>query len=370
MKQDPFKEYIKEVEPSKRDKGYAWHTAIGLQAVDGLKASEYLVHTAVRNIEGEISFEEADALLQSYYEENPTTDASDRTEEADKVSARIAALLSERAFSFSPNEYLSIHRKLFTGIYSHAGYIRDYNITKREWVLDGATVLYGSATELKTTLDYDFSEEIKLSYKNLSMDEIIRHLAVFISRLWQIHVFEEGNTRTTAVFFIKYLRTLGFDVTNDIFAENAWYFRNALVRANYNNLKDGIHETTEFLELFLRNLLLDENHPLHNRTMHISSTLNKPTEANIGDQKANIGYQKANIGDQKANIGDAFSAKTAAHVCKLLETFGFQTIFSRSDVQKTLGLKPTRSTALLKEIAEKGFIEPVTGHGKGKYRFK
>ena len=271
---DPFKEYIRESEPDKRDKGYVWHTAIGLQAVDGLKTSEYLARTAIRNIEGEISFEEANALLQDYYEANPSRNADDRTEEADKVSAKIAAVLSEKAFSFTPNEYLSIHRKLFTGIYSHAGCVRDYNITKKEWVLDGATVLYGSATELRATLDYDFSEEKKFSYRNLSMDEIIHHLAVFISRLWQIHVFEEGNTRTTAVFFIKYLQTLGFDVTNDIFAENAWYFRNALVRANYNDLKNGIYETTEFLELFLRNLLLNEHHPLHNRTLHISGTLN------------------------------------------------------------------------------------------------
>ena len=264
MNNDPFRQYIKESEPNKRVKGYAWHTAIGLQAVDGLETSEYLAHTAARNIEGEISFDEVSALLQAYYKENPARDAGDRTEEADKVSARIAALLSERAFSFTPNEYLSIHKSLFAGIFSHAGCIRGYNITKKEWVLNGATVLYGSATELQATLNYDLSEERKFSYKNLSMSEVIHHLAIFISRLWQIHVFSEGNTRTTAVFFIKYLRTLGFDVTNDIFAENAWYFRNSLVRANYNDLKNGIHETTEFLELFLRNLLLSENHPLHN----------------------------------------------------------------------------------------------------------
>ena len=268
LDRDPFKEYMKETEPNKRYKGYAWHTAIGLQAVDGLKTSEYLLHTAIRNIEGEISFEEANALLQNYYEENPTRDATNRTEEADKVSARIAALISESSFSLTPNEYLSIHRKLFEDIYYNAGCIRDYNITKKEWVLNGATVIYGSATELKATLEYDIAEEKNFSYKNLSMEEIIHHLAVFISRLWQIHVFGEGNTRTTAVFFIKYLRTLGFDVTNDIFAENAWYFRNSLVRANYNDIKNGIHETTEFLEIFLRNLLLNENHPLHNRTLH------------------------------------------------------------------------------------------------------
>lgn len=363
MNQDPFKAYIKETEPTKRDKSYAWHTAIGLQAVDGLKTSEYLVRTAVRHIEGEISFEEANALLQTYYEENPSSDASDRTEEADKVAARIATLLSERAFSFTPNEYLSIHRKLFTGIYSHAGRIRNYNITKKEWVLSGATVLYGSATELRATLDYDFSEEKKFSYQNLSMDEIIRHLAVFVSRLWQIHVFGEGNTRTTAVFFIKYLRTLGFDVTNDIFAENAWYFRNALVRANYNDLKNGIHETTEFLELFLQNLLLNETHPLHNRTLHISATFKEPG-------KVNIDSEKANIGEEKVNIENAFTSKTASNVRKLQEALGTESIFGRSDVERVLGLKPTRSSALLREMAERGMIEPVTGHGKGKYRFR
>ena len=256
MNEDPFKEYIRESEPDKREKGYAWYTAIGLQAVDGLKTSA--------------------SLLQSYYEERSASDLADRTEEADKVSARIAALLSERAFSFTPNEYLSIHRKLFSGIYSDAGETRDYNVTKKEWVLDGASVLYGSATELKATLEYDLSQEKQFSYRNLSMDEIIHHLAIFISRLWQIHVFSEGNTRTTAVFFIKYLRSLGFDVTNDIFAQNAWYFRNCLVRANHNDLKNGIHATTEFLELFLRNLLLNEDNPLNNRALHIGSSLSEP----------------------------------------------------------------------------------------------
>ena len=377
MIEDPFKEYIKESEPDKRDKGYAWHTAIGLQAVDGLKTSEYLVHTAVRNIEGEISFEEANALLQSYYEENPASDADNRTEEADKVSARIAALLSEKAFSFTPNEYISIHRKLFAGIYSHAGCIRDYNITKKEWVLDGATVLYGSATELKATLDYDFSEEKKFSYKNLSMDEIIHHIAVFISRLWQIHVFGEGNTRTTAVFFIKYLRTLGFDVTNDIFAENAWYFRNALVRANYNDLKNGIHETTEFLELFLRNLLLNENHPLHNRRLHISGTFKGSEKPYIGTAKPYIGTAKQYIGTAKPDIEAVkmdiekkFQSKTLSHILKLREAFTNQAIFGRSDVMRVIAIKSSRASELLAELVEKNIIEPVYGHGKGKYRFK
>ena len=271
--------------------------------------------------------------------------------------------MSEQAFSFTPNEYISIHRKLFTGIYPHAGRIRDYNITKKEWVLDGATVIYGSATELRVTLDYDFSEEKKFSYRNLSMDEIIRHLALFVSRLWQIHVFGEGNTRTTAVFFIKYLRTLGFDVTNDIFAENAWYFRNALVRANYNDLKNGIHETTEYLELFLRNLLLNEHHPLHNRTLHISGTF-KETE------KPDIEMTEPDIEGRKADIEKLFQPKTESHILKLREAFPCGAIFGRSDVMKIIDIKPSRASELLKKLAEYGIIEPISGHGKGKYRFR
>ena len=270
MEIDPFKDYLIESEPDKQKKVYAWRTAIGLQDVDGLKPSQYLIETATQNIEGYITIEEALDRIDSYYEEKEVhSPESKRTEEADKVASRIAQLLSETAFSFTPQEYISIHRKLFQGIYPHAGKIREYNITKKEWVLDGDTILYGSASELEATLEYDFSREREFSYKGLTMEEIIHHLAVFISRLWQIHIFGEGNTRTTAVFFIKYLRTLGFTVTNESFAEHSWYFRNALVRANYTNLPKGIHETTEYLELFLKNLLLNENHLLSNRDLRI-----------------------------------------------------------------------------------------------------
>lgn len=204
MNNDPFKEYLKESEPDKASKGYAWSTAIGLQAVDGLKPSQYLIDTAILNIEGKITLKEAQNLINRYYEESSEHSENERTEEADKVSARIAEILSETAFSFSANEYISIHRRLFQGIYEHAGKIREYNITKKEWVLDGATVIYGSASELRATLEYDLSQEKSFSYKGLSMDEIIRHLASFVAGLWQIHIFGEGNTRTTAVFFFKY----------------------------------------------------------------------------------------------------------------------------------------------------------------------
>lgn len=265
-----FDEYLRQGEPNKAEKAKVWKTAIGLQEVDGLKPSEYLIETAKQNIDGHISIEEVKKRIDSYYRQHPTKNAEDRTEEADKVSARIAEILGEQTFNFSPAEYLSIHRRLFSGIYKNAGKIRDYNITKTEWILNGETVLYASADSLKETLEYDFEQEKKFSYKGLSKKEIIEHIAHFISYLWQIHIFGEGNTRTTAIFLIKYLRKLGFkEVNNDLFAKHSWYFRNALVRANYEDLSKGIHRTDKFLNRFLSNLLLDENHSLKNREMHI-----------------------------------------------------------------------------------------------------
>ena len=273
MHKDPFEEYIRQDEASQYEKIQAWKTAIGLQAVDGLTPSAYLIDLAKKNIEGQMSLQALHTLLESYYESYPHHE--DRTAEADIVSLRISEILLEKAFSFTPNEYLSIHRRLFDDIYPHAGDMRDYNITKKEWVLDGDTVTYGSMSELGATLLYDIEQEKTFSYANIDMSETIRHLATFAARLWQIHVFGEGNTRTTAVFFIKYLRTLGFTMTNDMFADHAWYFRNALVRANYQNLKLGVYRTTEYLERFLRNLLLDEDHILSNRSMHIYSSTNR-----------------------------------------------------------------------------------------------
>ncbi len=374
---DPFKEYLRESEPDKVYKGYAWSTAIGLQAVDGLKPSKYLIETAIQNIEGKITMKEAQNLIDSYYEERPMhLMEGERTEEADKVSSRIAEILSETAFSFSPSEYISIHRKLFQGIYEHAGKIRDYNITKKEWILDGETVMYGSASELMATLEYDFSQERNYSYRGLSMDEIIHHLAVFISRLWQIHIFGEGNTRTTAVFFIKYLRTLGFSATNDIFAENAWYFRNALVRANYTNLQKGIHETTEYLEAFLRNLLLNEKNELHNRNLHIGETLNKEkvdirvAKVDIQDKKVDIQNKKVDILSVLAERGGSFSIKTTVHIHRLFDKYGFDGVFGRSAVMEILELKESGASKLLSNLMQADIIEPVSGHGKGKYKFK
>ncbi len=268
---DDFEAYTQLGEPGMREKCYAWRTAIGLQAVDNLKPSEYLLQTARQHIEGAITIREANQMIDSYYQSKAfRVTKEDRTEEADRVSARIAEILSEQAFTFSPVEYINIHRRLFENIYPFAGKIRNHNISKKEWVLRGDSVLYTAAGIIRETLDYDFETERNFNYGNLNISEAVPHIARFISGIWQIHPFGEGNTRTTAVFTIKYLRSFGFDIQNDAFARHSWYFRNALVRANYKNLPKGIHATTEFLEAFFRNLILSEHNELLNRVMLVS----------------------------------------------------------------------------------------------------
>ena len=267
-----FDEYIRQGEPGRSEKAAAWQVAIGLRDVDGLKPSAYLVDTAKRHIEGDITLDQVKGLLDTYYKSKQGRQSAEeeRMKEADMVSARITELLQENAFSFTPAEYQRIHRKLFAGIFKFAGKYRDYNISKKEWVLDGASVLYNPFENLKDTLDYDFSEERKYDYASASTEEAIRHIASFIAGVWQIHPFGEGNTRTTAVFLIKYLRSFGFAINNDLFAAHSWYFRNALVRANYFNRNEGITPDLTFLVNFLRNLVLGEENELKNRYLHVS----------------------------------------------------------------------------------------------------
>ncbi len=277
-------EYIRNGEPDKKEKASAWKTAIGLQAVDGLKTSDYLKDTAVKHIEGDISIDEVKALINEYYQSKTVrTQHDEDTEEADKVSANIARILNEKSFAFSVTGFTSIHRRLFEGIFKFAGRIRDYDITKKEWVLRGDTVLYVNAEDLRRAIEYDLEQEKNFSYKGLSLDEVVAHVAKFVSNLWQIHPFGEGNTRTTAVFTIKYLRSIGFDVNNDLFAEYSWYFRNALVRANYRNVRKGIEPDMSFLNMFFRNLMMGEHNELKNRYMVVNPP-SKWVETQISDK--------------------------------------------------------------------------------------
>ena len=267
---EDLNEYIKLGEPKPEEKTVAWQTAIGLQAVDGLTTSEYLLETAKENIEGKITIKEANARISNYYEERSDRHAIETgTKEADIVAGRIASLLAEKTFSFTPAFWMSVHRYLFKDVFMHAGKIRTYNIYKNEWVLNGKSVLYASYDSIPITMEYDFKTEATFSYKNLSKDAINRHLAQFTCDIWQIHPFGEGNTRSTAVFLIKYLSSLGYSINQECFAKKSWYFRNALVRANYNNLPNDIHATTLYLERFFENLLFGGNNELKNRYLHI-----------------------------------------------------------------------------------------------------
>lgn len=264
-------EYIKEGEPNKVEKTKTWETAIGLQDVDGLKPSKYLIDTAKEHIEGKINIDEVEKRIDKYYKvlDNRKKDESENSEEADKVAVRIAEILSDNSFNFNPTELIGIHQKLFKGIYKEAGKIRDYNFTKKEWILNNDTVIYASYQTIMETLKYDFEQEKNFSYKDLSFDEAIKHICRFTSNIWQVHPFCEGNTRTTAVFIIKYLRTFGFNINDEVFAKHSWYFRNSLVRANYKKFDKNIFEDISFLEKFFYNLLANTNYELKNRYTHV-----------------------------------------------------------------------------------------------------
>ena len=279
-----FDEYIRQGEPDKREKAGYWQTAIGLQAVDGLKVSNYLQDTARKHIEGDITIDEVRELVNQYYIIKNTRGVhDDSTEEADRVSSNIVKVLSSPTFDFSTGGYQSVHRRVFEGVMKDAGELRTYDIIKKEWVLEGDTVLYLNWEDLRRAIDYDLEQERAYTYKGKSPDELIKHLARFVSGLWQIHAFGEGNTRTTAVFTIQYLRSLGFDVDNEQFACHSWYFRNALVRANYRNVNKGIEYKPVYLERFFRNLLLGEQWDLRNRYLHIHPTTEWSVQPNLAD---------------------------------------------------------------------------------------
>lgn len=298
-----FEQYIKQNEPDKQEKAYAWQTAIGLQAVDGLKTSDYLKDTACKHIEGDITIDEARELIKSYYLAKSNREPEDdETREADTVAANITKILSVRTLDFSTNGYVSLHRRIFAGIFKFAGRIRDYDITKKEWVLDGDSVNYLNWEDLRRAIDYDIEQERNFSYSGLSSDEIIKHITRFVSNLWQIHAFGEGNTRTTAVFTIQYLRSIGFDVSNNLFANHSWYFRNALVRANYKNVRKGIDYTPIYLERFFRNLLLGDGWELRNRYLHINASEEWNEQPNIASASTGQAQDKRRTSAGQAEI--------------------------------------------------------------------
>ena len=279
-----FRGYFQAKEPGKRERAFAWSTAIGLQDVDGLSVSRYLVETAKDHIEGRITQSQARRRIHDYYEAKSEQRAPNlELLEPDKVAERIAAVINDGGFAFTPEYFISLHAKLFRGVLSSAGKLRTHNIRKHEWVLKNDSVIYGDKATLKASLVRNFADEREYDYGGKSLAEIIPHFTRFIAQVWQVHPFGEGNTRTTAVFAIKYLCALGYRVAIDIFRDNSWYFRNALVRANYADYARGVKRDWGYLELFFRNLLLGEKNELKNRYLLIG--FNRPKEDGKGCQK-------------------------------------------------------------------------------------
>ena len=329
-----FDEYIRQGEPEKKERADAWRVAIGLQAVDGLTTSQYLQETAKKNIEGEITIDEVRRLVKTYYQTKTSRDSDDdEKQEADEVSGNIAKLLQTDAFTYSVAGFAAIHKAIFEGVFKHAGHFREYDITKKEWVLRGDTVQYARWQDLRMTLQYDLDQERQFDYSVLDKDEMVEHIAKFVSGLWEIHPFCEGNTRTTAVFTIKYLRSLGFGVNNELFEQNSWYFRNALVRANYRNVTKGVNYEPVFLVRFFRNLLLGENNVLKNRHM----VINPPEELKMPEsEQVPLKYPSSTPASSKP-LQDKFSTDNQL-IIRLVKVIG-QGQYSIKELMASLGLK-------------------------------
>jgi fido (protein-threonine AMPylation protein)/biotin operon repressor len=345
-----FDAYIRQGEPDKKEKASIWRTAIGLQAVDGLQTSEYLRETALKHIEGEIDIDEARQLIQTYYQSKTQHDVTDDDmQEADKVSANITKILSSQTLDFSAKGYIALHRRIFESVFKHAGKVRDYNITKKEWVLDGDTVHYLNWEDLHRALDYDIEQERQFIYKGLTTDQLIKHIAHFVSDIWQIHAFGEGNTRTTAVFAILYLRDLGYKVENDMFAQHSWYFRNALVRANYRNAVEGIDYAPEYLERFFRNLLLGEQWDLRNRYLHIHPSEEWRVQPNLSPSVKTV---------------EKTVEKTTRTVEKILKILSNTPSITVREMSEILGLSRRGVEEQIKSLKQKGVIRRI-GPDKG-----
>ena len=366
-----FDEYLRQGEPSQKESAENWKTAIGLQAVDGLQPSAYLIDVAKRNIEGEITLDETRKLIDSYYQSKTVRTPKDEDEEeADKVSANIAKILASKTFAFNTNGYVSLHRRIFEGVFKHAGEIRQYDISKKEWVLEGDSVNYLNWEDLRRALDWDIEQEKNFSYKGLTDDEKIEHIAKFISGIWQIHAFREGNTRTTAIFTIQYLRSLGYEVNNEMFAKHSWYFRNALVRANYRNINKDIEYSPIYLVRFFRNLLLGESWVLKNRYLHIDPTDEWKVQPRLATpQVPHTPHQKVDRkgGQKTEKVGRKGGQKTKESILSLIASDPFVTT---NEMSKRLEINRSAISKHIKKLKEDHIIERIGPDKGGKWLIK
>ena len=356
-----FEKYLRTPEPSVRERADYWRTAIGLQAVDQLTVSDFLKQTAQQHIEGQINTEEAEERIKTYYKaKEARLPDDDEKEEADKVAMNITKLLSEQSFTFSVAGFAAIHRQIFKGVFKHAGQFRDYDFSKKEWALNGDSVLYGSCLALQTTLDYDINQEKQFDYTNLALSDAISHIANFVSNIWQTHPFREGNTRTTAVFTIKYLRSIGFqNIDNTLFEQHSWYFRNALVRANYKSVAKSVNPDSSYLVAFFRNLLLNEQTPLNNRDLQvgITNTPNKLPEQVQDKHRTSTGQVQDKLGVSNPISAENQLYTNDENIIRLLQAMKFEKL-SIKDIMAAIGLKGRDNflNLYLNPAIENGFV--------------
>ena len=280
-----FDEYLRQGEPSQKESAENWKTAIGLQAVDGLQPSAYLIDVAKRNIEGD-------------------------------------------------------------------------------------SVNYLNWEDLRRALDWDIEQEKNFSYKGLTDDEKIEHIAKFISGIWQIHAFREGNTRTTAIFTIQYLRSLGYEVNNEMFAKHSWYFRNALVRANYRNIQKGIDYSPIYLVRFFRNLLLKDSWVLKNRYLHIDPTDEWKVQPRLATpQVPHTPHQKVDRkgGQKTEKVGRKGGQKTKDSILSLIASDPFVTT---NEMSKLLEINRSAISKHIKKLKEDHIIERIGPDKGGKWIIK
>jgi len=237
-----------------------WDVGFGLQKIDGIEPSDQLKKLAKQQVNNGISYEEIEKELYQYYSDNEKADISKM--EADFSSLRIAELLSSNSFTFSPGTLIGYHKYIFSGIDSFeypVGEFRKTNISKKQCVLNGESVIYSDFRMIKDTINWDFMEEKSKDYSAMNRKDAAHEVMDFISKIWQIHPFREGNTRAVSTFAIKYFINLGFDVNNTPFKDHAHYFRNALVLANAPKKLGG---TDKYLKMFTENVMLGGNNEL------------------------------------------------------------------------------------------------------------
>ena len=270
---ETIKKYLTSRNKQEREACLLWLTAFGIQSVVDLKPSADLLRIIINHIEGKYDIERTRSEVRAFYHEQHKQSHGGghhhRFEEADKVAVRIVDYFERGEFELTPESFSFAHRSMFHNLYHNSGQLREAAASKKEWVLGNTAVLYPKHEEIKPYLNYLFSNERSIDLSKLTPQHRLRHLCEFIAKLFMINAFQYANSRATFVYSMKYFLSLGYHFQNDTFFREAWFFRNAIIRACYTNMHQGVYPTTMHMEMFLGNLFLNEENELRNHRMVI-----------------------------------------------------------------------------------------------------